>query len=61
MNENKCDDWVIDVCSNIIFLPERSMAIEEYMRITKNDSIPFDINNIWNDKDMIKGVALWKI
>ena len=46
MNENKCDDWVIDVCSNIIFLPERSMAIEEYMRITKNDSIPFDINNI---------------
>ena len=46
MHANKCDDWVIDVCSNIIFLPERSMAIEEYMRITKNDSIPFDINNI---------------
>ena len=46
MHKNKCDDWVIDVCSNIIFLPERNMAIEKYMRITKNDTISFDVNNI---------------
>ena len=46
MHKNKCDDWVIDVCNNIIFLSERSMAIDEYMRITKNDSISFDINNM---------------
>lgn len=46
MCDNNCEDWLIEVCSNIIFLPERSMAIDRYMRITKNETIPFDINNI---------------
>lgn len=46
MHDKKCDDWLIEVCSNIIFLPERNMAVDRYMRITKNETIPFDINNI---------------